>query len=262
MVRTSDWESARTCPSERMTVMRAPPEPISAAQRCKRSRSSVCAEEREGNSGGRVCTNRAMVASCAKVARSESRRNARSAKKSTATSTLASRARNVRASFQKRLRRTSFEQIPCAANRLQMIGIFRITFDFLTQAPDIHIHTARCHESIRPPHCIQKLIPRKNAVWARSKVIEQPEFERAQRNRLSRMANAIRCWINRQFADLDGPRRIRGRFRPPKQRLHPRQQFARAERLRHIVVSAHLKAHNAVGFVPARREHKNGQAIQ
>src|SRR5277367_6358351 len=103
-----------------------------------------------------------MVASCSKVARWVSRRSTRSAKKSTATSTLSNSAKNVSASFQKRLRRTSFEQVPCAAHGLQMIGIFRIAFDFLAQTADVHVHAARCHETIRTPHGIQKLIPRED----------------------------------------------------------------------------------------------------
>jgi len=126
----------------------------------------VVVDAREGNSTGRARANRAMVASCSKVARSESRCNARSAKKSTATSALNSSAKNVRTSFQKRLRRTSFEQVPCAAHRLQMTGIFRIAFDFLAQSADVHIHAARRHETVRAPHGIQKLIPRKHAVRA------------------------------------------------------------------------------------------------
>ena len=95
-----------------------------------------------------------------------SRCSARSAKKSTASSTSAGSAINVSASFQKRLRRTSFEQVPGAAHRLQMIGILRIAFDFLAQASHIHIHAARCDEAIGAPDGIQKLVPRKHAVRA------------------------------------------------------------------------------------------------
>ena len=76
------------------------------------------------------------------------------------------------------------------------------------------------------------------------------------------MAHAIRRRINCQFADLDCARRIRGRLGATQERLHPRNQFARAERLRHIIVSAHLKAYHAVGFLSARGEHQNRQAIQ
>src|ERR1700751_2116294 len=146
MLCASDCESARTCPSARITVTRAPPDPTSAAQRFRELRSSGCEDAEEGNSGGRTCANRAMVTNCSKVARSVSRRSTRSAKKSTATSTLTSSVKNVSASFQKRLRRTSFEQVPCAAYGLQMVGILRIGFDFLTQAAHVHVHATRRNE--------------------------------------------------------------------------------------------------------------------
>jgi len=47
-----------------------------------------------------------------------------------------------------------------------------------------------------------------------------------------------------------------------KQRLYARNQFARAERLRHVIVRAHLEAYHAVGLFSARGEHQNRQAIQ
>ena len=73
---------------------------------------------------------------------------------------------NVSASFQKRLRRTSLEQIPRATHCLQMVGIFRVAFDLLAQTANVDVHAARCNEAIRAPHGIQKLIPRKHAVRA------------------------------------------------------------------------------------------------
>src|SRR4029077_16560320 len=144
-----------------------------------------------------------------------------------ASRTLTRSARKASANFQNRLSRTSFEQVPRATHGLQKNGILRIAFDFFTQAADVNVHAARGYETIRSPDGIEQLIPREDPVRARSKVIEQPEFERAKRNRLPRMAHAVRRRIDRQLADLDDAGRISRRLRPAEQRLDARQQLAR-----------------------------------
>src|SRR5258708_513417 len=112
-----------------------------------------------------------------------------------------------------------------------MHGVFRIRFDFFTQAANVNVHAARRNESIRSPDRIEQLIPSKDAVWARGEVIEQPEFERAERYGFPGMAYAIRRRIDRQLADLNGARRIAGRLRAAEQRLDAREQFAPKPRL-------------------------------
>src|SRR4029077_17448321 len=102
-----------------------------------------------------------------------------------------SKARNAREIFQKRLCRTSFEQVPGAANGFQVDGILGIAFDFFAQAADVDIHAARSDEAIGAPDGVEKLVAREHAVRPRSQVIEQPEFERAERNRLPGMTDAI-----------------------------------------------------------------------
>src|ERR1700730_9732400 len=216
----------------------------------------------EESSGGRAFAMFAMDSSWANSFRSYSSRSARSAKKSTAKSTPTSRAKNVSASFQKRLCRTSFEQVPGAANGFQVHRILGIAFDLFAQAADVHVHAARSDETIRAPDGVQKLVARENTVRSRCKVIEQPEFERAERNGLSRMTDAIRRRIDSQLTNLNGAGRIGRRLRAAEQRLDTRQQFARAEWLSHVVVGAHLEAHNAVALLAARRKHQDGETIQ
>src|SRR5712692_5010971 len=246
MVRGSDCESARTKPSGVMTVTRAPLAAISATHFCSAPISSGFDGGRAVRCGGRACAMCAMAASCAKAMLAESWRRARSAKKSTASNTPDRSAKNVSASFQKRLCRTSFEQVPGAANGLQVDGILGIAFDFFAQAADVDVHAARSDETIGAPDGIEKLVARENAVRPRSKVIEQPEFERAERNGLPGMTDAIRRRINGQFADLNGAGRVRRRLRAAEQRFDARQQFARAERLGDVIVGAHFQAHDAV----------------
>ena len=47
-----------------------------------------------------------------------------------------------------------------------------------------------------------------------------------------------------------------------KQRFYTRNQFARAKRLRHVVVRAHLQPNHPVGFIAARRQHQHRQPVQ
>src|SRR5260370_22024495 len=158
-----------------------------------------------------------------------------------------SRARMAKPSLQKRLSCTGFKQIPRAPDRFQMHGVFRIGLDFFAQAADIYVHAARCNEAIRSPDRIEQLIPSKDAVGARSKVIEQPEFERAERYGFPGMAHAIGRRINRQLADLNGARLVGGRLGTAEQRLDAREQFARAEGLGSLIVRAPLQAPDAGG---------------
>src|SRR5712692_5975737 len=111
--------------------------------------------------------------------------------------TAMSRTRKAKPSFQKRLSRTGFKQVPCAPDRFQIQGVLRIGFDLFTQAADVNVHAARRNEAICSPHRVEQLIPGKDAVWARSKVVEQPEFERAKRYGFSGTAHAIGRRINR-----------------------------------------------------------------
>src|SRR5713226_2029414 len=262
MVRGSDCESARTKPSGVITVTRAPLAAISATHFCRPLISSGFAGGMAVRCGGRACAMCAMAASCAKAMLAESSRRARSAKKSTASRTPTSKAKNVSVSFQKRLCRTGFEQVPGAANGLQVDRILGIAFDFFAQAADVHVHAARSDETVSAPDGIEKLVARENTVRPRSKVIEQPEFERAERNGLPGMTHAIRRRIDGQLADFNGAGRVGRRLRAAEQRFDACQQFTRAERLGDVIVGAHLEAHDAVGFFATRGEHEDGETIE
>src|SRR5712691_4642207 len=262
MVRGSDCESARTKPSGVMTVTRAPLAAISATHFCSAPISSGFDGGRAVRCSGRACAMCAMAASCAKAMLAESSRRARSAKKSTPSRTPTSKAKNVSVSFQKRLCRTSFEQVPRAADGFQVDGILGIAFDFFAQTADVDVHAARSDEAIGAPDGIEKLVARENAVRPRSQVIEQPEFERAERNGLPGMTDAIRRRIDGQLTDFNGAGRVRRRLRAAEQRLDTRQQYARAERLGYVIVGAHLQAHHAIGFFATRGEHEDGETIE
>src|SRR5262249_14662547 len=149
---------------------------VCAAQSRIAAISSGVAVTERGLAGGCALATRAMAASSSKRARSESRRRARSAKRSTASSTLSCSARKVSANFQKRLSRTSLEQVSRAANGFQVCGILRIRFYLFAETAHIDIYTARGDEAVGAPDGVEQLIAREHAVGARSEVIEQAKF--------------------------------------------------------------------------------------
>jgi len=121
IVRGSDCESASTWPFAAMTVTRTLLAHL-ADPLVKAARSSGLVEGTETTEEAglpQVALRTRVVHRWFGCTRRE---RARSAKKSTATSTLKSSARNVKASFQKRLCRTSFEQVPGAADGLKWTG--------------------------------------------------------------------------------------------------------------------------------------------
>src|SRR6266849_4145049 len=126
-----------------------------------------------------------------------------------------------------------------------MHGVFRIRLDFFAQAANVNVHAARRNESIRSPDRVEQLIASKDAVWARGKVIEQPEFERAERYGFPGMADAIGRRINGQLADLNGAGCVAGRLGTAEQRLDTREQLAGTEGLGHVIVGAHLQTYDA-----------------
>jgi hypothetical protein len=78
----------------------------------------------------------------------------------------------------------------------------------------------------------------------RQQRFQNVEFECRQRNRLVLEGNAAPVRIDREPAMVHGlrhGRRSRGP-RPPQNRIHPRHQFARAERFCHVVVAADFQA--------------------
>src|SRR5260370_11906223 len=122
------------------------------------ARSSGLAGGTEESCGGRALARREIDSSSASAVRAYSSRRACSAKKSTAISTPNSRARKVSANFQKRLCRTSFEQVPCAADRLHVNRILRCAFDFFALAPAVTFPRTRRDGAIGAPNSIEQLV--------------------------------------------------------------------------------------------------------
>ena len=189
-------------------------------------------------------------------------RRARSARKSTASRAPDKSARKVSASFQKNLRRTCLEQIACTADGFQVQGIFRVRFNFFAEAADVNVHAARCDEAVGAPDGVEELIAGEHAVGTRGQVVEQAKFERAERDGLSGMADAIGSRVDSKAADFDDARGVNGWLGATEQGFDAGDEFAGAEGLGDVIIGAHFEAYDAVGFVAARGEHQDGKTVE
>ena len=111
------------------------------------------------------------------------------------------------------------QKVTGAAHRLQMNRIFRIHFNFFPQSANVHVHAARRYEAIGAPDGVEQLIAREHAVGACSQIVDQPKFQRAQRQRLAGSRDAIGRGIDREPPHFDGafdyrPRVRRGEAEP------------------------------------------------
>src|ERR1700728_2139943 len=69
-----------------------------------------------------------------------------------------------------------FEAVSDAAQRLQVLRVAGILFDFLAQTADININRAWSHEWRFLPHGVEKLITGEDASAMIGEVLEQPEL--------------------------------------------------------------------------------------
>jgi hypothetical protein len=168
----------------------------------------------------------------------------------------------VSASFQKNLRRTCLEQIACTADGLQVQGIFRVGFNFFAEAADVDVHASGCDEAVGAPNGVKQLVAGEDAIGTRGQVVEQAKFERAERDGLAGMADAIGSRVDGQASDFDDARRVDGRLGATQQGFDAGDELAGAEGLGDVIVGAHFEADNAVGFIAARGQHENGKPVE
>ena len=87
--------------------------------------------------------------------------------------------------------------------------------------------------------------------------MQQPEFEPAQRHVPAGDCHGMRRRIDQQLSTLEG-RAVGRRLAPAQQGAHARNQFAHAEWLRYVIVSAEFEADDAVCFFGAGGQHHDG----
>jgi hypothetical protein len=106
---------------------------------------------------------------------------------------------------------------------------------------------------------IQDQLAREHEAGSRHQRTQDREFERGQRNRFVRKTGGSGICVDGEFTVFErfGFRRWRRDAGTAEDRIHPRDQFARAERFGYVVIAADLKAEDAVDLLVTRRQEQD-----
>jgi hypothetical protein len=132
--------------------------------------------------------------------------------------------------------------------------------EFLTQAGNRHVDGAVERVRLASPGPVQQLLAGKHAAGSLDKAGEQIELGTGQSD-LFAIRTLKRARIQIHHEPLKRMAAVAGAFCltacASQDRPHPRQQFARIERLGQIVVRAHFQAEHSVDILALGGEHQN-----
>src|SRR5579885_1160534 len=156
-------------------------------------------------------------------------------------------ARNTRSQDElaKRLR---VEAVAHAANREDQLGVRIVAFDMLAQPPHVNIDRSRFDERVSPPDHIEQLFARIDAHRVLDEEFQQFEFAQRQVLLSAVDEDLVGAEVDLEAAALVNAGRFgfARRVGASEERLDARDDLARAERLNHVVVRAHLEAEDLV----------------
>ncbi len=112
--------------------------------------------------------------------------------------------------------------------------------------------------TLRPvlPGGLDQLLPAQHAAPALDERLEQPEFEGRQLHGRAILAYGRSIEIHFEVVETADARRLM--FEPAQHRADARAQFARAERLGHVVIGAEFQSQDFLGFLCLGREQDDG----
>jgi hypothetical protein len=130
-----------------------------------------------------------------------------------------------------------------------MVGL---CLKFLSQAAYVHIHSARSHKSVATPNFVQQTVAAEDPARVRSQEMKEFEFERAESYAPFSNGYFLSVRVEAQITSLDDLELFQRARLPSQHRFHPGNEFARAERLYHIIISTQFEPQDAVDFLPLR----------
>ncbi|CAM2169518.1 hypothetical protein BLAT2472_11146 [Burkholderia latens] len=159
------------------------------------------------------------------------------------------------------------EHVAEAPDGLDETRAARIGFDQLAQARDLHVEAAVEHFVFAAARKLHQLFTRQRLARVTCEHLEHGEFAGGQRNLLAGLRQRARREVQREFAELEhlGGFRWRtrqlGRRLAAQHRVNARDQFARVERLRQVIVGAHLETDDSIDILALRGEHDDRCAV-
>ena len=159
------------------------------------------------------------------------------------------------------------EHVAEAPDSLDEARAARIRFDQLAQARDLHVEAAVEHFVFTAACELHQLFARQRLARMTREHLQHREFTGGERNFLARLRQRARREVQRELAELEHlggfRRRARqfGRRLAAQHRMNARHEFARVERLRQVIVGAHLEADDAIHVFTLRGEHDDRRAV-
>ena len=152
-----------------------------------------------------------------------------------------------------RCRARSRPSAPCAAGRCRHSALSARRSRLMCTS------TVRSFEfRVVPPDAVEQLLAREDAARVLQEMAQQPEFGRAEMDRLAGTVGAMRHQVHLEIGVAQHAvfRLLLG---APDHGAHPRDQLVRAERLDDIVVGAAVQTANPVALLAARGQHDDRQ---
>lgn len=155
-----------------------------------------------------------------------------------------------------------FEEIAGAANSLEETRIFGVDLDFLTQAADADVHTARREEMFAAPDHGEEFFAREDAPRMGSQMIEKAEFEQAGGDGFTGAGDVAGSEIDCQMVEFERCAGFGGGFGAPKEKFDAGDQFAGAEGFGDVIIGARLESRDQIGFATTSGEHDDGETME
>ena len=134
-----------------------------------------------------------------------------------------------------------------------------VVLDLLPQPPHVDGHGAGVERRRVSPDAIHELVAREHLSRVAGEEPEQVELLRGQLQLTAALADLARPLVDGEV--VDGELLAAGRMGPgaAQHRAHARDELARRERLRDVVVRPELQPHDAVGLLAAGCQHDHGE---
>jgi hypothetical protein len=155
-----------------------------------------------------------------------------------------------------------FKEIAGAADGLQGAWIFGVGFDFLAQAADADVNTARGEELFAAPDGGEKLLASEDAARVRSEAVEKAEFEQAGGDGFVRAGDAVGVGMDLQTVEIKRLTLLAGRYGAREEQFYAGDKLPWAEGFGDVIVGARLKGGNEVGFAAAHGKHDDRKTVK
>ena len=132
-----------------------------------------------------------------------------------------------------------------------------VVAELAAQVPYVHLEDVLVTLEVEPPGGVEELLPGEHDAWVTPERVEENELEGGQLHRGPADGDLAARRVDDEVGHVDHAFSVRpwSGALSPQERLNPRHELARGERLGEVVVAANLEAHDPVDLLgPCREE--------